>query len=175
MGVLLVIAGGLAALVVLLAVAGLFVPRAHVATSAVRVSRPAQVVWDAIADYSAWPAWAPGVKAIESAGERDGSPVWRMVSRHGAMPWVIEVDEPPRRRVTRIVDDGLAFGGAWTWTIDADGAGSRVTLTEDGFIRNPVFRTLAHFAFGYHGTIESFLRALAKRLGDVDARVERLR
>ena len=174
MWIALAVVGGLAALVALLAIVGLLVPRGHVASATVRIARPPQTVWDVLADQPSWPAWAPGVKAMERGGERDGRPVWRMISRHGAMPWVVEIDEPPRRRVTRIVDDGMAFGGAWTWTIEEDGDGARVTLTEDGFIRNPVFRTLAHFAFGYQGTIESFLRALARRLGDGDARVERL-
>jgi len=170
----LAIVGGLAALVAVVALVGLLLPRGHVATCAVRVPQPPQTVWDVLADHAAWPAWAPGVKSMERDGERDGRPVWRMVSRQGAMPWVIEVDDAPRRRVTRIVDDGLAFGGTWTWTIEADGAGSRVTLTEDGFIRNPAFRTIARFAFGHHATLTSFLRALARRTGDADAPVERL-
>ena len=168
------IVGGLAALVALIALVGLFLPRDHVATCAVRVPQPPQAVWDVLADHESWPSWAPGVKAMEPGGERDGRPVWRMVSRQGAMPWVIEDDDPPRRRVTRIVDDGLAFGGTWTWMIEPDGAGSRVTLTEDGFVRNPVFRTLAHFVFGYHATLTAFLRALARRTGDAEARVERV-
>jgi polyketide cyclase/dehydrase/lipid transport protein len=175
MGIALVTAGAAAALVALLAVVGLLLPRGHVAAGAVRTAKPPQDVWDALADHRSWPAWAPGVKAMEPGGERDGREVWRMVSRHGAMPWVIAEDDPPRRRVTRIVDEGLAFGGTWTWTIAADGAGSRVTLTEDGFVRNPVFRALARFVFGHRATIDAFLRALARRMGDAGARVERIR
>jgi carbon monoxide dehydrogenase subunit G len=169
------VVGGLVALVALLAAAGACLPRGHVATSAVRIAKPPQAIWDVAADYATWNAWAPGVESMERLADCAGRPVWAMVSRHGSMPWVVETDDPPRRRVTRILDDGLPFGGSWTWEIEPDGAGTRVSITEGGFIRNVVFRALARFVFGHHGTIEKFLAALAKRLGDGGTTIERVR
>lgn len=168
------ITGALAAPVAILAAIGACLPRGHVATSAVRIPKSPQAVWDVAADYATWNAWAPGVRSMERRPDRDGRPVWAMVTRHGAMPWVVETDDPPRRRVTRILDDGLPYGGSWTWEIVADGVGARVCVTEDGFVRNVVFRALARFVFGHHRTIEQFLAALAKRMGDDAAAVERV-
>jgi hypothetical protein len=45
------------------------------------------------------------------------------------------------------------------------GGGTRVTLTEDGFVDNPFFRVVSKM-MGYHSTLDSYLKALAKRLGD---------
>ena len=45
-----------------------------------------------------------------------------------------------------------------------------VTITEEGRIGNPLFRFMARFVFGYSGTIESYLRALAARYGE-EARI----
>jgi hypothetical protein len=169
------IVGGFVALFVLLAAVGACLPRGHVATCAVRVNATPQDVWTVVADAASMPSWAPGVTATKRLPDRDGRPVWNVVTRQGSMPTVVELEEPPRRRVTRILDDGLPFGGSWTWEIVADGDGSRVTLTEDGFVKNVVFRALARFVFGHHATIEKFLAALAKRLGEDGARVERER
>jgi hypothetical protein len=41
-----------------------------------------------------------------------------------------------------------------------------VTLTERGWIANPLFRFLSRFVFGYYRTQEGYLRALGKRLGE---------
>jgi alkylated DNA nucleotide flippase Atl1 len=173
--IVLLVVGSLAALVVLLAIAGLALPRGHVASCAVRVPRSQTEAWAVLTDYAGWPSWAPGVRAMERGPDEGGLPVWRMVSRHGVMPWVIESDDAPRRRVTRIVDDGLPYGGTWTWTVEPDGNGARISVTEEGFIRNPVFRALARFVVGYDATQKAFLRALARRLGAADARIERVR
>ena len=168
------VVGGLVALVLLLALVGVFLPRGHVATSSVRLTASPQAVWTVLADDAAMSTWAPGVTAVERLADRDGRPAWKLVIGRHAMPLVVEIEDPPRRRVTRMLDDGLAFGGTWTWEIAADGAGSRVTVTEDGFVKNVVFRALARFAFGHHTTIETFLAALALRMGDDAARVERV-
>ena len=58
--------------------------------------------------------------------------------------------------------------------VGIDGAGSAVTITEDGEIRNPVFRLLARFLFGYHATAERFLVALGRR-GGTEVVPERIR
>ena len=57
------------------------------------------------------------------------------------MTFVIDADAPPRRLVTRIeATPGTPFGGTWTFEITPDGTGSRVTVTERGWIANPIFR-----------------------------------
>ncbi|PYP70520.1 MAG: hypothetical protein DMD41_14750, partial [Gemmatimonadetes bacterium] len=73
---------------------------------------------------------------------------------------------PPRRLVRRIADPKLPFGGTWTWEITAAPGGSTLTITEDGEIYNPIFRFVARFILGYTGTMESYLKALAARLGE---------
>ena len=45
-----------------------------------------------------------------------------------------------------------------------DGEGTRVTLTENGEIYNPVFRFMARFVFGYDGTMRTYLDGLEARM-----------
>lgn len=44
--------------------------------------------------------------------------------------------------------------------------GALVTVTERGFVRNPIFRFLARFVFGYSSTLDAYLKALGKKFGE---------
>lgn len=163
--------GAAVALVALVAVVGLFLPRTHLAASRARYRASAGALWATLADFRAWPAWGPGVRSMEPDGERDGAPVWVMKSGHGSMrSRVLEMRAPadgePGRLVTEIDDDSLPYGGSWTWTVAERDGGSEVTITEDGFIENVVFRALARFVFGYTATQRRFLVALGEAHGE---------
>jgi hypothetical protein len=72
----------------------------------------------------------------------------------------------PRRHVTRISDPSLPFGGTWTWELrqTADG-GCEASVTEHGFVTNPLFRFVSRFVIGHHASMDTYLKHLAKRLG----------
>jgi len=73
----------------------------------------------------------------------------------------------PSRRVTRIAEKNLPFGGTWTIEISPTEDGSVVRITEDGEIYNVIFRFLARFFFGYTSSIEGYLRDLGHRFGEL--------
>ena len=68
-----------------------------------------------------------------------------------------------RRLVTRIADTGLPFGGQWTYELVPDGEGTRLTITEDGEVYNPLFRFVSRFVMGHTATIERYLDDVEKR------------
>lgn len=71
--------------------------------------------------------------------------------------------QPPRRLVTRIVDES-SFGGSWTFEIEPVRNGSRLTITEDGEIYNAVFRFAARYLIGHARTIDAYLAQLRHEL-----------
>ncbi len=73
----------------------------------------------------------------------------------------------PSRRVTRIAEKNLPFGGTWTIDIAPAPEGSVVRVTEDGEIYNVIFRFAARYFFGYTESIEGLLRDLGHRLGEL--------
>jgi hypothetical protein len=87
------------------------------------------------------------------------------VSGFGPITFEQQESIPERRFVARIADTDQGFGGTWTYDIEPATNGSRVTITERGFVTNPLFRFMSRFVFGYHGTQEAYLRALGKRFG----------
>src|SRR5262249_20720597 len=73
---------------------------------------------------------------------------------------------PPRKLVTRIADPHQPFGGTWTFIITPASSGSTVTITEDGWVSNVIFRFVARFVIGHHRTMDTYLTNLAKRFNE---------
>lgn len=144
---------------------GALLPREHHAHRSARFAQPPAALWTVIADPLAAPAWRPDVAAVEALPAVGGRARWKEIGGD-AITYELVADEPPARRVVRIADDALPFGGSWTYALEADGEGARLTITEDGEVRNPLFRFLARYAFGHGGTMEAYLRALGRRFGE---------
>lgn len=166
--VLLAAVGTLLALVVLLGIAGLFLPQEHRAARSLHLrSTPPGKVWEVITDPAGEPAWRRDVKAAARLEDHQGRPVWRETARNGqAMSFETLESLPEQRLVRRVLEAGGPFGGTWTYELGAEGAGTRITLTEDGWIANPVFRGMARYLFGHHRSLERYLQDLARRFGE---------
>jgi len=145
---------------------GTMLPRDHVATSHVVLQQTANDVWAEIADLERQAAWRSDLIGVETMEPRNGRPVWLL--KTGMGNWAVEVTEvsPPYRFVTTVADTSQGFGGSWTYDIEPDAGGTRVTITERGFISSPIFRFLARFVFGLHGTQDRFLRDLGRHFGE---------
>ena len=114
---------------------------------------------------------AAGAQVVDELGERaaGGAGVQaaaRQLEGKWAMPMALDEVDTPRQLVTRIADPKLPFGGTWTWDLAPENGGTRVIVTERGVIRSPIFRVLSRFVFGYNGTMDAYLNALAKHFGE---------
>ena len=150
----------------LAALVGVFLPRDHVARMSVDLIAPPERVWALVSDFEGAARWRAGVTRVQMR-PAEGAPL-RFVetSKQGTITFEVVIQEPPRRQVVRVVDDDQPFGGTWTWHIEPDGAGTRLTLVEAGFIKNPLFRVMGALFFPPTATIDAYLRALAKELGE---------
>lgn len=166
--------GGLVGLLVLLvvgmALAGLALPAAHVATRSARIARPPADVWRVLTDRASQPEWRRDLRRLEALPDAGGLSSFREHSRSGVITFVVEEATAPAdgragRLVTRIADDTLPFGGRWIHEVADDAGGARVTITEEGVVNNPIFRFMSRFVFGHDATLEAFLRDLTAHLG----------
>lgn len=147
-------------------VAGALLPREHRARRMAEYHEQPGAVWDAITDFASLPAWMPGVKAVAEGDPESGAPRWTLTTSEGMMTVEVVELEAPRRMTSRIAGDGLAFGGTWTYEVVPVDGGTRLTITEDGWISNPLFRFFAHYVFGVNRTIDDALRGLGERFGE---------
>ena len=167
--ILLVVLGA----VVLATGLGLLLPRHHVARTRVVLQHPVEQVWAIIDDLPSQPDWRSDLQGVERVADPAGREIWLQHTDRG--DWAIELTtrEAPRLLVTTTADSSDGFGGTWTYEVAAVDSGTALTITEHGFIDSPLYRFLARFVFGLHGTQEVYLRDLADHL-DEDARLERL-
>jgi uncharacterized protein YndB with AHSA1/START domain len=163
---LLVIVAVLVGLVVIMLVIGSLLPRDHVASSSLVLRQPRDTVWKVVRDFANTASWWGEVKSSQRTPDSAGRELWEQKLKHGTMRLIITEDVPPRRLVTTIdAPADAAFGGTWTYELSEAEGGTRLTLTERGYINNRLFRFMARFIFGYHATMEGYLEALGKRFG----------
>ena len=121
-------------------IGGSMLPVAHQATRSATFAVAPDVLYHVISERAAYQEW------------------W-----DDDTPTIVVESRPPAWMVTRI-NDGLPFGGTWTFEIVADADGSRLTITERGEVYNPIFRILSRYVFGHTATMDAFLEALAARV-----------
>ena len=161
------IAGGVVIGVpLLLAAVGLMLPRDHLARMAIDLRADTARVWALVSDVAGTARWRTDVKSVEVQPPVQGRARFIEVGRQGRTPFEVVSMQPPTQLVVRVVDDGLPYGGTWTYELASSGDGTRLTIAEAGFIRNPVFRVMSRIAFPPTATMEAYLRALAKELGE---------
>lgn len=151
---------------------GAVLPRDHVATGSMVFPQPAGELFAAIRNVGAAPGWRKGLSKVEvHAGTPDRPDSWTEVSGHGAMKMVLEREEVNQTLVTRIDDDSLPFGGTWTFSLTTEANGTRLRITESGFVKSPPFRFISRFFMGHSSTLKQYLSDLAARNG-LPARIE---
>jgi len=103
----------------------------------------------------------------ERLPDRDGLEVWHQKMSGFDVPIIVLESSPPRKLVTQIDPTASgAFGGTWTYELVPDSTGTCISVTEAGWISNPVFRFMSRFLFGYYGSLDKYLRALGARFGE---------
>ncbi len=158
--ILIVVIGAVAVAGAVAALLGSRLPQSHHASAERLLPVAPDLLWRTLTDIEAFPAWRRDVKRVQRLPDRNGNPMWVEESSSGRVTFSFERLDPPRLVVSRIADPSLPFGGTWTSEITPAPGGSRLRITEDGEIYNPLFRFMARFFFGYDGSINKYLSAL---------------
>ncbi len=162
---ILVVAAVLAAFVGVVAIVGMLLPSGHVASRSLVLHQPRDSVWAVVTEYASQPSWRKDVTRVERVSDGAGGEIWR---EDGAEPLLLQTTEsvPPSRLVRTIADTTLPFGGRWVYEFEAtESGGTRVTVTEEGEVYNPIFRVVSRF-MDPSATIRAYLTNLAARFGE---------
>ena len=159
--------GVIVGLILLIGLVGMLIPKSHIASRKARFNQTPETVWDTITDFQGQTSWRTSLTRVEHLPDRDGNAVWREMSkRTGPLTMMITTSDPPHRMVGQIVDN-KSFGGTWTYEIVPTDRGCELTITENGEIYNPIFRVFARFVFGYTTTMETYMKQLGTKFGEV--------
>ena len=164
MRIALIVIAVIVALGVLVTLFGYTLPVKHTAARERVIAAPIEAVFSAISTPTEFPRWRSGLKSVELLPDVGGKSGFREVGGDGTISFAIDTLEPPRRMVTRIADKSLPFGGQWTHELSTDGSGTRIRITEDGEVYNPLFRVVSRYVFGHHRSIDTYLTDLETHL-----------
>jgi hypothetical protein len=141
---------------------GLTLPRDHTATSAVTLATPREQVWGAIVDVAAQPSWRTGLETVTVESPALESMKWTEHGDYGEIPLRVVERVEPSRLVVVIDGDDLPFGGRWIYQLDAVDGGTRLSITEEGSVYNPVFRVMSSLFMSEYETLDTFLTDLGR-------------
>ena len=158
------VGGGLLLFVVAVLAVGYLLPVTHVASAEATFAKSPSEVFATLVDVQRYAEWRSDVSGVEVLAESP-SIRWRESGSNGPITFQFDEVVPPSRLRARIVDTNLAFGGTWTYELTPAGTGTRVRVTENGEVYNPIFRVMSRFIFGHAATMEQFLQNLGRRLG----------
>ena len=154
----------LAAAFALIYVVGRSLPLSHVASLEERFDAPRDSVFAVLEGVADYPKWRRDVTRVEILPPVAGNPSWRESNGRDRVEYVADQVVVPERWVTRITSEGLPYGGRWIFELTPDSGGTRVTITEEGEVYNPLFRFMMTYVFGATMTIERYLDDLGKRV-----------
>ena len=160
MRIALAVLGSIVVVVLAVVLLGTRLPVGHVATRVLRLNQAPQAVWAALTDFAGQATWRTDVSAVRRK-EGSARETWIEVGPGGELPFETTEMDPPRHLVRTIADPSLPFGGKWTYDLAPDGTGTRLTITEDGEVYNPLFRFVSHYFRDQAATIETVMQALA--------------
>jgi hypothetical protein len=164
MKIFLILVGVVVLLIVCVVVIGALLPKRHTATrSALFKAGPERL----FALISGSQTWRPEVKACELVTEPGGRLFQRETSQRGeTILYAIENSKPPLAIERRIETEGLPYGGKWSFQLTPADGGTRVRITEEGEVYNPVFRFVSRFILGQTASVNAYLSALGKAVGE---------
>lgn len=159
-GVILIVIGAVLAI-------GAVLPRDHIATGSIVLHREPPELFEAIRNVSNHPAWRTGVSRIDVHEGASNSPQsWTEHSKFGPLKMRLGEELPGQRLVTVIDDASLPFGGNWVFELKPENGGTRVRITENGFVKSPPFRFMSKFVMGHDSNLKQFLNDLRSKFGE---------
>ena len=165
MKIAIIVVASLVGVAILVTLIGLLMPRTHVATSEITLKQPPDSVYAVARDVGGMTKWWGDLKVSERVTDVPGER-WRQEAGGFKMQLDVTDDTPPRGFTTRIVEEkGAPFGGVWVYAFTPTSEGTRVSITERGWIGPPPFRVITKLT-GFNKTMDGILVALGKRFGE---------
>lgn len=141
-------------------------PREHIVTSSIVLVAPGDTVFRLMRNIEASPTWWSDVKSVERIA---GAPreSWREdMGAAGSVEIEVTNVTPGRSmEITILNAEEQGWGGTWYYEVVDTPSGTEVTITEEGFVDSPIFRTLMQLR-GKYRTIDSYLSSLGAHFGE---------
>jgi hypothetical protein len=163
MKIVLIVFGVLVLLAASVVVIGLLLPKRHTASRSAFINATPERLFTLISGNQ---EWRPEVKSCELITGDAGRHFQQETSLRGeTVLYELEGGKPPLAIERRIATENLPYSGKWSFRLEPVNGGTRVRITEDGEVYNPVFRFVSRVVMGHTAMLDAYLRALGKAVG----------
>jgi len=163
---LLIIPGLIVLIVLALLVFGSMQPVKHTVTRSVVLKQKPESVFAVLDKVDDLPSWSSTVARVEHLPDRNGKPATRQTMKFGMSLIATTLErKPPFRIVGSMEKEGGPVWGTWTYELTQEGDGCQVAITEEGEMKNPLFRAVGRLR-GWDTTINLQLTDLARKFGE---------
>jgi len=163
MKIALIVVGAVVLLVAGAVAIGALLPKRHLVTRTARFKANPEKLFALIAGNQ---DWRPDVKNCEMITD-GGKEFQRETSKRGeTILYELEESRPPLAIQRRIATENLPYGGSWSFELEPEDGETRVRITEDGEVYNPFFRFVSRFVIGQTATLDAYLAAMGKAVGE---------
>lgn len=146
---------------VIVYVDGAHLPYDHSVSVTGVVAAPQDKVFKLITDVANGPSWRPAVKSVTTLQPDNGRDHWVEYLAYGQyMTFLAVRTERPIRRDVQLDDPHAAYGGTWTYELSPGPDANTTTLriTENGFIKPPVYRFVMAHVMGPTRNLDQYLK-----------------
>lgn len=173
MKVALWIIGVIAAIVAIAWIAGSLLPREHRAASSISLPQPQDSVWEVVRNLAALKGTWSELTEVRRVEDGAGREVWEEKVGGFDMRLVVVESTPPSRLVTQVDSaPGAMFGGRWVYELAPSASGTTITVAEEGWVDNPLFRLMSKLG-RQHRSLDGYLTALGQYFGETVQPVHR--
>ena len=145
---------------------GRSLPREHTARSTVTLVAAPDTVFKTIRTSGTTGTWWSDMKASRRLTSARGETWEENMGPAGVITVSISRVVPGKSMVHTIVEEeGQGWGGTWTYQVEPTGAGTEVTIIEEGYVDSPFFRIVMKLR-GKFRTIDSYLTSLGAHFGE---------
>jgi len=142
---------------------GLSLPAVQVERIEVSLPSSPETLWSVLTDLDAMPGWRQDLVGLERLPPQDGVVRWRELGRTGQSVALERIEVAPlQRMVVRLAE--RSEERRWVYELTPAGAATRLAISEERTIRNPLFRAFVRVFGGRRGALDGWTRDLETRL-----------
>lgn len=164
---LLIILGVILLIPAVIWIMGMTLPQSHSISISQQFDASPEEIYMIITDIRSFPEWRSNVEQVEFLNENEEHPVWREgYSDEDPLSFRMIGKTQNQSITVEIADENLPFSGQWTYTIEPQKEGARLTITENGEVYNPIFRFVSAYIIGHDSTIKQYMSDLETELNN---------
>ncbi len=135
-------------------------------TRTIAIKQMPEAVFALLADVQGMPKWNRHMEKVEMLPPVDGREATRQTFQGNMVMTIITTESVPPSHLVRTMGDASGpFSGSWTYDISPTSDSSKIALTEQSDVKNPIARLMMRI-FGPTKYVDDHLSDLAQHFGE---------